>query len=96
MRLVGIDTRFWPVDLRDPAQVALVLREFRPEAVVHLGECPSAPYSMRDVEHATFVQVNNLTSTMNLIFGIRDLLPRTHLLKLGTMGEYGTPNVDIP
>jgi UDP-sulfoquinovose synthase len=51
---------------------------------------------MVDVHHATFVQVNNVVSTFNLMFAIRDLQPEAHLLKLGTMGEYGTPNVDIP
>ncbi|MDQ3889017.1 MAG: NAD-dependent epimerase/dehydratase family protein, partial [Actinomycetota bacterium] len=62
----------------------------------HLGECPSAPYSMIDVDHAVFVQTNNIVSTFNLLFAMRDLCPDAHLLKLGTMGEYGTPNVAIP
>jgi UDP-sulfoquinovose synthase len=51
---------------------------------------------MIDVHHATFVQMNNLTSTFNLIFAIKDICPDAHLLKLGTMGEYGTPKIDIP
>ena len=51
---------------------------------------------MIDREHTTFVQMNNLTTTFNLLFAMRDLAPDAHLLKLGTMGEYGTPNVDIP
>jgi UDP-sulfoquinovose synthase len=83
-------------DLRDYGLVEEIFQEFEPEAVVHLGECPSAPYSMVDREHTVFVQMNNLLSTFNLLFAIRDLRPDTHLLKLGTMGEYGTPNVDIP
>jgi len=87
---------FWNGDLREYALVERIFREFEPEAIVHLGECPSAPYSMIDREHATFVQLNNLTTTFNLLFAIRDLAPESHLLKLGTMGEYGTPNVDIP
>src|SRR5690606_28320598 len=59
----GKELAFWEGDLRQYEFVAKVFREFRPDAVVHLGECPSAPYSMIDVEHATFVQVNNITST---------------------------------
>ena len=87
---------FWLGDLRDYAFVERIFHEFQPEAVIHLGECPSAPYSMIDRAHATFVQVNNLTTTFNLLFAIREITPTAHLLKLGTMGEYGTPNVDIP
>ena len=87
---------FWLGDLRDYALVERIFNEFQPEAVIHLGECPSAPYSMIDREHATFVQINNLTTTFNLLFAIRQITPTAHLLKLGTMGEYGTPNVDIP
>ena len=87
---------FWEGDLQGYALVEEIFREFEPEAVVHLGECPSAPYSMIDRQHTTYVQVNNILTTFNLLFAIRDLRPDTHLLKLGTMGEYGTPNVDIP
>jgi UDP-sulfoquinovose synthase len=92
----GLEAKFWEADLRDYSVVERIFKEFQPDAVVHLGECPSAPYSMVDVHHATFVQVNNVVSTFNLMFAIRDLRPEAHLLKLGTMGEYGTPNVDIP
>jgi UDP-sulfoquinovose synthase len=92
----GRELRFWQGDLRDYAFVERIFREFRPDAVVHLGECPSAPYSMIDVHHAVFVQTNNITTTFNLMFAIRDLQPEAHLLKLGTMGEYGTPKIDIP
>ena len=92
----GRRSRFWHGDLRDYGLVERIFREFEPEAVIHLGECPSAPYSMIDREHTTFVQINNLTTTFNLMFAMRDIAPSAHLLKLGTMGEYGTPNVDIP
>ena len=92
----GQQIPFWNGDLRDYSLVDRIFREFEPEAVIHLGECPSAPYSMIDREHTTFVQMNNLMTTFNLLFAIRDLAPDAHLLKLGTMGEYGTPNVDIP
>jgi UDP-sulfoquinovose synthase len=51
---------------------------------------------MLDVHHAVFVQTNNLTTTFNLLFAMRDVRPDAHFIKLGTMGEYGTPNLDIP
>ncbi len=92
----GRKLRFWESDLREYGLVEQIFKEFRPEAVVHLGECPSAPYSMVDVDHAVFVQTNNVVSTFNLLFAMRDLCPEAHLVKLGTMGEYGTPGVDIP
>ncbi|MBI2061483.1 MAG: NAD-dependent epimerase/dehydratase family protein [Nitrospirae bacterium] len=92
----GKPLRFWKGDLRRYAFVDKLVREFRPDAVVHFGECPSAPYSMVDAHHAVFVQTNNLTTTFNLLFAIRHRSPDTHLVKLGTMGEYGTPNLDIP
>jgi UDP-sulfoquinovose synthase len=91
----GCEARFWEGDLRDYSLVERIFKEFQPDAVIHVGECPSAPYSMMDVHHATFVQTNNIVSTFNLLFAIRDLRPQAHLLKLGTMGEYGTPNLDI-
>ena len=83
-------------DLRDYNLVLNLLRSFEPEAIVHLGEQPSAPYSMMDVEHAVSTQTNNIVSTLNILFAMREACPQAHLVKLGTMGEYGTPNVDIP
>ncbi|HWL65454.1 MAG TPA: NAD-dependent epimerase/dehydratase family protein [Actinomycetota bacterium] len=87
---------FWEGDLRDYNFVEEIFRDFEPEAIVHLGECPSAPYSMMDRDHAVFVQTSNIVTTFNLLYAIRDVRPDAHLLKLGTMGEYGTPNIDIP
>jgi UDP-sulfoquinovose synthase len=92
----GDELRYWEGDLKEYALIEDAFKEFSPDAVVHLGECPSAPYSMIDVHHAVDVHHNNVGSTFNLLFAIRDLAPETHLLKLGTMGEYGTPNVPIP
>jgi UDP-sulfoquinovose synthase len=92
----GTELKFWKGDLRDYDLVEQIFREFRPDAIVHFGECPSAPYSMVDVHHSTFVQTNNITTTFNLLYAMRDLCPQAHLVKLGTMGEYGTPDVDIP
>jgi UDP-sulfoquinovose synthase len=70
-------------------------RKFEPESVVHFGEQRSAPYSMIDREHSVFTQVNNVVGTLNILYAIRDEFPDAHLVKLGTMGEYGTPNIDI-
>jgi UDP-sulfoquinovose synthase len=82
-------------DLIDWEVVERVFREFQPEAVVHYGEMPSAPYSMIDREHAVFTQHNNVENTMNVLWAMRDITPSAHLVKLGTMGEYGTPDIDI-
>ncbi|MFL5737177.1 MAG: NAD-dependent epimerase/dehydratase family protein [Actinomycetota bacterium] len=82
-------------DLTDWEVVERVFRDFEPEAIVHYGEIPSAPYSMIDREHAVFTQHNNVENTMNVLWAMRDLAPNAHLVKLGTMGEYGTPNIDI-
>jgi UDP-sulfoquinovose synthase len=92
----GRELLFFQGDLKDYSVIERAFREFEPEAVVHLGECPSAPYSMIDVHHAVDVHNNNVGSTFNLLFAIRDLAPEAHLVKLGTMGEYGTPNIAIP
>lgn len=66
-----------------------------PDTVVHYAEQPSAPYSLMNYKTANFTVSNNLLVTNNLMFAIRDLAPKTHIIKLGTMGEYGTPNIDI-
>jgi UDP-sulfoquinovose synthase len=71
------------------------LHEFSPEAIVHFGEQRSAPFSMIDREHAVLTQVNNVVGTLNIIYALREDFPDCHLVKLGTMGEYGTPNIDI-
>ncbi len=92
----GKELLFKEGDLIDYAFVADFFREFQPEAIVHLGECPSAPYSMIDVAHTTWVQQNNVIGTLNILYAMRDIVPDAHLIKLGTMGEYGTPNIDIP
>src|SRR5579863_3147381 len=82
-------------DMRDYNFVAAHIRDFQPDAVVHFAEQRSAPYSMIDREHAAFTQVNNIVGTLNLLFALREIKPDCHLVKLGTMGEYGTPNIDI-
>jgi UDP-sulfoquinovose synthase len=83
-------------DMTDYNFVWNFFRAFQPEAIVHLAEMPSAPYSMIDVHHAAFTHTNNLLGTINILHAMRDVSPEAHLVKLGTMGEYGTPNIDIP
>jgi UDP-sulfoquinovose synthase len=82
-------------DLIDYDFVAQTIEAFAPESIVHYGEQPSAPFSMIDVSHAVYTQTNNVVGTLNVLFAMRDLAPDAHVVKLGTMGEYGTPNIDI-
>ncbi len=82
-------------DLTDPQFVDDIFRATTPDAVIHYGEQPSAPYSMIDRRHALETQRNNVLGNLNVLFALRDLAPEAHLVKLGTMGEYGTPNIDI-
>lgn len=92
----GTNLEFRKGNLLDHNFALNCLRSFKPDAVVHLGEMPSAPYSMIDLDHARFTMENNLIGTLNLVFAMREACPGAHLVKLGTMGEYGTPNLDIP
>ena len=75
--------------------LATTVVDFQPEAAVHFAEQRAAPYSMIDREHAVFTQVNNVVGTLNLLYAIKEIVPECHLVKLGTMGEYGQPNIDI-
>ncbi len=72
-----------------------VLKTEQPDAFVHFAEQRSAPYSMIDREHAVFTQTNNVAGNLNVLYGIKEIVPDCHLIKLGTMGEYGTPNIPI-
>ena len=82
-------------DITDYPFVQKFMREFEPEAIVHFGEQRSAPFSMIDREHAVMTQVNNVVGNLNLLYAIHEFNKDIHLVKLGTMGEYGTPNIDI-
>lgn len=92
----GRQLSFYDGDMRQYDFVRRIISDLNPDAIVHLAEQPSAPYSMMDAEHAIFTQSNNVTTTLNLLYAIYEGCPGTHLVKLGTMGEYGTPNVPIP
>jgi UDP-sulfoquinovose synthase len=82
-------------DLLDPEFVYATLRDFGPDAIVHFAEQRAAPYSMIDRAHAVYTQHNNVVGTLNLLYAIAETNRDIHLVKLGTMGEYGTPNIDI-
>ena len=94
--IFGKNLQFFKGDLADYDFIENVFKHFKPEAIVHLGEMPSAPYSMIDVNHAVWTQSNNIVGTLNILHAMRDICTDAHLIKLGTMGEYGTPNLDIP
>jgi UDP-sulfoquinovose synthase len=82
-------------DINDYSFLERSMLTFAPDAVVHFGEQRSAPFSMIDREHAVLTQANNVLGNLNLLYALRDHFPDCHLVKLGTMGEYGTPNIDI-
>jgi UDP-sulfoquinovose synthase len=94
-RLTGLDISTFVGDITDHEFLGSVIDEAEPHAVVHFAEQRAAPYSMIDRKHAVFTQVNNVVGTLNLLFALRERAPDCHLVKLGTMGEYGTPNIDI-
>jgi len=94
-KLTGRTIAWRRLDLCNAAAVTGMVRDVRPAALIHFAEQRSAPFSMIDRRHAVLTQVNNLVGTLNLLFALRDHAPAAHLIKLGTMGEYGTPNIDI-
>ncbi|HLH71403.1 MAG TPA: NAD-dependent epimerase/dehydratase family protein [Candidatus Dormibacteraeota bacterium] len=91
----GRNIQWVRLDLRNRADLTELITRHRPDAVVHFAEQRSAPYSMIGAEQAVETQVNNVVGTLNLLFALRESAPDCHLVKLGTMGEYGTPNIDI-
>ncbi len=89
------DVKFKNIDCSDYVKFSRVFKVFKPDAVIHYAELPSAPYSMFGQKEGWRTIENNLKSTFNLISCIKDYRPDCHVIKLGTMGEYGTPNIDI-
>ncbi|WP_300409365.1 NAD-dependent epimerase/dehydratase family protein [Lagierella sp.] len=93
--LTGKEIQLFIGDLNDYDFLSEVFKTFEPEAFVHFAEQRSAPYSMIDREHAVYTQSNNVLGNLNVLYAIKEFNPDCHLIKLGTMGEYGTPNIDI-
>jgi UDP-sulfoquinovose synthase len=93
--LSGNEIRAYVGSIEDGEFIDTVISETSPEAIVHYGEQPSAPFSMKSRAAAVETQYTNVIGTLNVLFSIRDRVPDCHLVKLGTMGEYGTPNIDI-
>jgi UDP-sulfoquinovose synthase len=94
--VLDLDLNFKEMDIMDRAKLKPFLEKVKPEAIVHYAECPSAPYSMVDVDHASKVIENNVIGTLGLLFTMRDTCPTASLIKLGTMGEYGAPLTGRP
>ena len=93
--LTGKQIDLFVGDVTDYDFLSSTVKAFEPEGAVHFAEQRAAPYSMIDRKHAVFTQVNNVVGTLNLLYALREFQPECHLVKLGTMGEYGTPNIDI-
>ncbi len=94
-QLSGSVIRSYVGDLCDPGFVHGMVRDFGPQTIVHFAEQRAAPYSMIDQAHAVYTQTNNIVGNLNVMYAIADIDRDIHLVKLGTMGEYGTPNIDI-
>ncbi len=94
-RLTGRTIRFEEADVTDYDALHRIVHDLVPDAVVHFGQQRSAPFSMIDREHAMRTHLNNTVGNMNVLWALHECAPQAHLVKLGTMGEYGTPNIDI-
>src|SRR5438552_8534343 len=93
--LTGLEIEMFSGDITDYDFLSSVIQSVLPDAAVHFAEQRAAPYSRIDRKHAVYTQVNNVVGTLNLLYAIAEVDPDIHLVKLGTMGEYGTPNIDI-
>ncbi len=88
--------KFFKGDVSNSKFVYDLIKDIKPDAIVHLAEQRSAPYSMISLKTANETLEKNIKSTMNIIYAVKDLKKDIHIVKLGSMGEYGTPNIDIP
>lgn len=89
------EIKYFIGDLNNWEFVSEIFKKTKPDVIIHYAEQPSAPYSMLSRESASLTLHNNLGVTKNIIYAIKEFVPNSHLIKLGTMGEYGTPNIDI-
>lgn len=92
----NFNDRVGTFSLSDAYLINSMLQEYKPDTIIHLAEQPSAPWSMRNVYHCLNTQIDNIAGTLALLWAMKEHCPDAHLVKLGTMGEYGTPNCDIP
>ncbi len=72
-----------------------IMRQVMPDVIIHYAEQPSAPFSMISPSRAAETFTNNCVGTLFLLHAMKNHCPNAHLVKLGTMGEYGTPNIPI-
>ncbi len=86
---------FVEADARDPKAVDRIIEKYKPENIVHLAQQRSAPFSMVDQEHVLYTELNNIATNLNVLFSMVRHVPDAHLLKMGSMGEYGTPGIEI-
>lgn len=92
----GFDIDVTIGDVTNYQVLSKLFQEFQPETVIHYAEQPSGPYSMMGYDEARLTLENNLISTHNVIFAVMSHAPDCQIIKIGTMGEYGTPKIDIP
>jgi len=93
--ITGLKIRVQECDLSVGQDMFGLVEESRPDTIIHYAEQPSAPFSMRGFKDAELTVRNNLQVTFNCIWAMIECAPQAHVVKLGTMGEYGTPNIDI-
>lgn len=92
---LGLNIEHCTGDIRDFDFISEIVKDFCPDTIIHYAEQPSAPYSMQNYGTAFFTLQNNLEATFNVLWAVMEHAPECHIIKLGTMGEYGTPNIDI-
>ncbi len=94
--VLDMNINFRQMELTDLKALREFIDEVKPEAIVHYAEIAAAPYSMVDADHAIKTQANNVLGTMGLLWIMKDIVPMSSLLKLGTMGEFGSPLTGRP
>tara|TARA_B100001778_G_scaffold334124_1_gene344503 strand:- start:412 stop:1554 length:1143 start_codon:yes stop_codon:yes gene_type:complete len=95
LKKINKKIEFYNMDCTNYNKMKFIINKHKPDAVIHFAELPSAPFSMLNNTYGWETLHNNLQSTFNLLHCIKDVVPDCHIIKLGTMGEYGTPNIDI-
>ena len=97
--LSGEKIRFQLLDVaRNYHRLLSLIKEERPDAIVHFAEQRAAPYSMKSSRHKRYTVDNNVNATHNVLAAIVESGVDVHLAHLGTMGVYGygTAGMKIP